>query len=334
MFRPTMVHQSLNIENAINGVIRAHHALLATVTFLKDKVQALEEQNSGLTARVAVLEQSSRCCLQEWVGRRRVMDGMAASGIWVDVQEELAEETLYEQEDLAWQRRLMPSKGKRILAQLLKGNSQETRAEIRKEELINMTSLMSQIAEEKRISNQKKNAKRKLANSKRVEMKQMKQARAEEIEKNKQIAVSKIDEQRVARTHCINERVMNKMGKDSRYPMHQASIDGVILITERNDFNATDDLGNTPLHYAAHKGHIDIVDYLVNNGADVNAKDGGGWTPLHWAAYRGHMHTVTYLLKRNADVNAKNAYGWTPRCLADGNGRGHVVALLSSYGGS
>lgn len=78
MIQPVSIHQAEHMMVAINGVISAHHHLLATVAFLKDKVQALEDQNNGLTARVAVLEQCGHCRLQEWVGRRTVTDGVAA----------------------------------------------------------------------------------------------------------------------------------------------------------------------------------------------------------------------------------------------------------------
>ena len=30
----------------------------------------------------------------------------------------------------------------------------------------------------------------------------------------------------------------------------------------------------TPLHKAAHEGHVDVVRYLVEQGADINIKDG------------------------------------------------------------
>jgi len=30
---------------------------------------------------------------------------------------------------------------------------------------------------------------------------------------------------------------------------------------------------STPLHLAAQKGHLSIVEYLVNQKADINAKD-------------------------------------------------------------
>ena len=32
----------------------------------------------------------------------------------------------------------------------------------------------------------------------------------------------------------------------------------------------------TPLHVAAEAGHVDTVEYLVNNGADINFKDDDG----------------------------------------------------------
>jgi len=36
----------------------------------------------------------------------------------------------------------------------------------------------------------------------------------------------------------------------------------------------------TPLHYAAQRGHLSVVEYLVNQKADINAKDIQGETPL------------------------------------------------------
>uniref|UniRef100_A0A8C5HYM9 Uncharacterized protein n=1 Tax=Gouania willdenowi TaxID=441366 RepID=A0A8C5HYM9_GOUWI len=38
--------------------------------------------------------------------------------------------------------------------------------------------------------------------------------------------------------------------------------------------------GQTPLHLAASKGHLDHVEMLVNHGADVLAKDRMGLTPV------------------------------------------------------
>ena len=43
MIQPKSRHQA-NVMDAIEDVFCAHHAMLATVTFLKEMVEALEEQ--------------------------------------------------------------------------------------------------------------------------------------------------------------------------------------------------------------------------------------------------------------------------------------------------
>ena len=47
--------------------------------------------------------------------------------------------------------------------------------------------------------------------------------------------------------------------------------------------NAKNQLGRTPLHAAAHRGHTVVVELLVANDADVNALSVNGKTPLDWA---------------------------------------------------
>ena len=42
--------------------------------------------------------------------------------------------------------------------------------------------------------------------------------------------------------------------------------------------------GDTPLHMACLKGHLAVVQYLVEeHGAQVNVGNKTGYTPLHWA---------------------------------------------------
>jgi len=67
-------------------------------------------------------------------------------------------------------------------------------------------------------------------------------------------------------------------------------------------------LNRIPLHYAAEKGHLSVVECLINQKADINAKNDGGWTPLHYAAEQGHLCVVEYLVNQKADINAKNNF--------------------------
>ena len=80
-----------------------------------------------------------------------------------------------------------------------------------------------------------------------------------------------------------------------------------------------------PLHFAANRGTFDAVKTLIELGADVHAKDEIGNTPLHYAAGRGYTHPqsigpecmevssiVALLVFHGADINAKNNEGKTP----------------------
>jgi hypothetical protein len=64
---------------------------------------------------------------------------------------------------------------------------------------------------------------------------------------------------------------------------------------------------DTPLHAAAHLGHLEIAELLLRHGADVNARGDGGDTPLHEAANNGHVEVVELLLKHGADIEAEDA---------------------------
>src|SRR5260221_7687724 len=39
----------------------------------------------------------------------------------------------------------------------------------------------------------------------------------------------------------------------------------------------------TPLLYAAYKGHLEVIKLFIKNGADINKANNYGWTPLYLA---------------------------------------------------
>ncbi|WP_353275377.1 ankyrin repeat domain-containing protein [Wolbachia endosymbiont (group A) of Pipizella viduata] len=85
--------------------------------------------------------------------------------------------------------------------------------------------------------------------------------------------------------------------------------------------NATDNSGNTPLHWAALNGEKDVVKALLGEGANVDAKDNRGWNPLHLAAENYHLEVMGILLSNGASpVNLVNLYGWNPLHLAVAKG--------------
>jgi hypothetical protein len=55
------------------------------------------------------------------------------------------------------------------------------------------------------------------------------------------------------------------------------------------------------LAYAARSAQLEMMTWLLEEGADVNARPHGG-TALHWAAFLGRVEAVRLLLDRGADV--------------------------------
>ncbi|WP_265036680.1 ankyrin repeat domain-containing protein [Wolbachia endosymbiont (group A) of Anomoia purmunda] len=79
------------------------------------------------------------------------------------------------------------------------------------------------------------------------------------------------------------------------------------------NFNVTDNLGSTPLHWAAYWRNNEVVEYLVEKqNVDINVTDNEGRTPLHWAAYHAKIDLVKYFIERGAEIKATKKYGNTP----------------------
>ncbi len=63
----------------------------------------------------------------------------------------------------------------------------------------------------------------------------------------------------------------------------------------------------TPLHWAAHFGHLEIAELLISRGADLDAEDPAYSTPLYLAAEEGHPKVVEFLISKGAEVNVKTS---------------------------
>eukprot|EP01129_Flabellula_baltica_P009291 TRINITY_DN3768_c0_g2_i2.p1 TRINITY_DN3768_c0_g2~~TRINITY_DN3768_c0_g2_i2.p1 ORF type:complete len:211 (-),score=65.22 TRINITY_DN3768_c0_g2_i2:939-1550(-) len=97
-------------------------------------------------------------------------------------------------------------------------------------------------------------------------------------------------------------------------PIHDAAAKGNItllqaMLDDGYDMNKKDNANNIPLHWAAGAGHTEAVRMLVACGSDLNAQNMLGDTPLHRAAWRGQYEACKLLLEGGTDVSIKNTMG-------------------------
>jgi ankyrin repeat protein/acetyl esterase/lipase len=103
------------------------------------------------------------------------------------------------------------------------------------------------------------------------------------------------------------------------------------LISKGACIDATTNNKRTPLHQAAGAGAAKLVELLLSKGADLNARDKDNSTPLHVVAEIGHKNIVEFLIAKGADVNAKDNNGKTALSYATENGHTDVVELLRKH---
>jgi ankyrin repeat protein len=65
----------------------------------------------------------------------------------------------------------------------------------------------------------------------------------------------------------------------------------------------------TPIHFSAQNGHLEIVEYLLQQGVSANIGDKTELTPLHFAARNGDIEMIKLLRKFKASPHKENIHG-------------------------
>lgn len=87
--------------------------------------------------------------------------------------------------------------------------------------------------------------------------------------------------------------------------------------------------GETPLMLASINNQMDLAKVLIARGAAVNQT---GWTPLHYAASKGHVEMMRLLIEHHAYLDAASPNGTTPLMMAAHYGSPMATKLLLEEG--
>ncbi|NWH66891.1 ANKR6 protein, partial [Geococcyx californianus] len=131
----------------------------------------------------------------------------------------------------------------------------------------------------------------------------------------------------------INKGAKVAVTKHGRTPLHLAAHKGhlhvvQVLLKAGCDLDIQDDGDQTALHRAAVIGNTDIIATLIQEGCALDRQDKDGNTALHEACWHGFSQSAKVLVKAGANVLAKNKAGNTPLHLACQNSHSQSTRVL------
>ena len=104
----------------------------------------------------------------------------------------------------------------------------------------------------------------------------------------------------------------------------------VLLQARRIDINALNKAGESPLMLAIITGQDDLARQLIARGAAVNQH---GWAPLHYAATKGNIGIMQLLLNKDAFIDTESPNRSTPLMMAaQYSGNEQAVKFLLQQG--
>ncbi|XP_041358307.1 transient receptor potential cation channel subfamily A member 1-like isoform X2 [Gigantopelta aegis] len=125
---------------------------------------------------------------------------------------------------------------------------------------------------------------------------------------------------------------------DGQVPVHLAAIKGRLNILEfialhGGDFNIKNKQGNTALHLAVEEGQINVINFLIDHGALTDILNNEKHAPIHLAVSLGNVDALKALLQHDqVDVNQAGESGFTPLHYCAVTDHDKCAEILLQYG--
>jgi ankyrin repeat protein len=113
---------------------------------------------------------------------------------------------------------------------------------------------------------------------------------------------------------------------------HMGHVDAARVLLDHGADVDTNAFGETPLRSAYLTGHLDVMQLLLECGANPEVGNDDGWLLSHSASFQGKIDVMRLLLCHNASVNPKDKRKWTPLHCASRGGHGELVRFLLEHG--
>lgn len=120
---------------------------------------------------------------------------------------------------------------------------------------------------------------------------------------------------------------------EGKVPLWEAMVNqhqNIIKLLIDNGANiGSGDLGHLACT-AAEQNNLDLLKDIVRYGGNVTIPKSDGYTALHVAVTEGNVDIVKFLLDQGADIDKLSDNGWSPRSLADQQAHEEIQALFQS----
>ena len=155
------------------------------------------------------------------------------------------------------------------------------------------------------------------------------------------VNLGSLSKEEIARRTLLKQTILNSQNKRGRTPLFVAAYDGkndiVKYLAEQGaDINILSDSAITAFEASAYKGHIDVMQTLLDFGANIDGTYEKGGNALYWAQVfktdKEALPVVEFLLKKGANVNALSFEEYTPLDEAIRTGNTKIAELLKEHG--